>query len=395
MIHYSFEDLLIFSEEFRRFGLSSVDSLVKNGSSFYLKSNKGTYCVKFVATFPGYRLVHVPVSVATGSPVLTDLFPAVVKSFKIFNLDRVFGLWLKNKGKEFAIIFELIGSLNNMFVLNEDGKIIYSARRVSDKRSLKPGVIYSLPERKVFRSFSLEYDYSVVTCGYICENNGNKVLLKEPLSESCIKYEPYTYALDIFFESFLVKEQSRGINSALWEIYIDILSRELDPDYVFESDSYISHSGMTIPVKKGSRCSKVIGYYRSLIIKGLKKDEIRGAARDRASPYLEFISPSGMRVLVGKSAKANSVLTFNLAKAHDILFHVRDYPGAHVILFTEGNPPTKDDILFCAKKALLFSKAGAGKWEVIYAPITNVYRRRGLSAGEVLFKTYKSVVVEK
>ncbi|MEO0244136.1 MAG: NFACT RNA binding domain-containing protein [candidate division WOR-3 bacterium] len=395
MIHYSFEDLLIFYEEFKRFGLSSIESLLKDGSSYYLISKNNSFCVKFVGKFPGYRLVHVPVLKATGLPVLTDLFPAAIKSFKVLNADRIFGLWLKGKIKEFGIIFELFGSLNNMFILNEDGKIIYCARKISGKRNLKPGAIYSLPDRKVLRQESLLDDYSHITCGYICEIDNNKILLKEHMSENCVKYVPYTYALDIFFESLATREHTRCIDKTLCELYINTLTNELDPDYVFESESYTCKNGLVIPVKKGTKCSKVIGYYRALIIKESESRSKKRNFKEQSSLFFEFVSPSGKKVLVGRSAKANSILTFNLAKSHDVLFHVRDYPGAHVVLFTQGKTPTQEDILFCAEKALLFSKAGSGKWEVIYAPISNVYRRRGMGAGKVLFKNYKTVIIEK
>jgi len=51
-----------------------------------------------------------------------------------------------------------------------------------------------------------------------------------------------------------------------------------------------------------------------------------------APDVLTWTGPSGERVLVGRSAKSNRKLTFQIARGSDWWFHLRERPGAHVVL---------------------------------------------------------------
>jgi predicted ribosome quality control (RQC) complex YloA/Tae2 family protein len=65
------------------------------------------------------------------------------------------------------------------------------------------------------------------------------------------------------------------------------------------------------------------------------------------------------------------------------------------VLFSEGKNPSEEDILFCAGLAIRFSRARRGRFEVLYAPISAVYRKKGMKEGEVLLRSFKTVVVDK
>ena len=56
--------------------------------------------------------------------------------------------------------------------------------------------------------------------------------------------------------------------------------------------------------------------------------------------------------IVGKTAKQNEEIFSTLAKGEDLWFHVKDYPGAHVILKGEK---TEENINFALKQALINS----------------------------------------
>ncbi len=102
-------------------------------------------------------------------------------------------------------------------------------------------------------------------------------------------------------------------------------------------------------------------------------------------PYLEFKSPSGFTVLVGKSAKSNYRITFEIAKPSDLFFHIKDSPGAHVILRTEGRDVSEEDILFAARLALEHSRASAGgKGLVSCTERRYVARPKGAKPGAVV-----------
>jgi predicted ribosome quality control (RQC) complex YloA/Tae2 family protein len=73
-----------------------------------------------------------------------------------------------------------------------------------------------------------------------------------------------------------------------------------------------------------------------------------------------FVTPNGFTVLVGKNASDNDRVSFQIARAHDLWFHAKDIPGAHVVLQWDGVPtcqPTQEDINFAAHAAAFYSKA--------------------------------------
>lgn len=399
MHHYTFLDLKIFEAEFKNFGHEQVSHLLKDGDTFFIKFKNSDFCVKFYSSFPGYRVVHVPYNLIRGDEILNDLFPAKVLMAKILNNDRIFGIWLENRNMEFALIFELLGSLSNLFVLNEDGKVIYMGRRVKDQRSLRPGVIYTLPEKKQFavlQQLPENFDVSEVKTGFICKLGDDVVLeFNKPSNDlDCMAYFPYTYALDVFFGEIYSRKLETSFSPSQVEEIITFLEKNFSNDAILDNE-YILIGENKFSVPKGIKVSKLIGELRARLLSFEKNAKGEREKRFLMKGVFEFKSPSGKRVLVGRSAQANHKITFNLGKRDDLLFHVSGYKGAHVLLVNDGTPITEEDIKFCATLALKFSDAGTGKWEVMYAPVKYVYRSKSMPVGMVMFKKYSSVLVEK
>lgn len=61
-------------------------------------------------------------------------------------------------------------------------------------------------------------------------------------------------------------------------------------------------------------------------------------------PYRRYRSSGGLEIRVGRGARHNDDLTFHHAAPGDVWLHVREAPGAHVVLrwSGEGNPPARD-----------------------------------------------------
>ncbi len=107
--------------------------------------------------------------------------------------------------------------------------------------------------------------------------------------------------------------------------------------------------------------------------------------KEPAKRYLVFTSPSGFKVLVGKNARGNDEITFRLASRDDYFFHVRNAPGAHVILKTGKAEPSEDDLFFAARKALEHSaKARDGKGLVSFTRVRYLRKPKGAPPGLVL-----------
>lgn len=77
-----------------------------------------------------------------------------------------------------------------------------------------------------------------------------------------------------------------------------------------------------------------------------------------ARPYHEYESKAGIKIWVGKSARNNEILTFQLARGSDWWLHAHGYAGSHVVIRTgrdqEPDPETIQDAL---QLALFYSKA--------------------------------------
>lgn len=123
------------------------------------------------------------------------------------------------------------------------------------------------------------------------------------------------------------------------------------------------------------------------------------AAKDRKKPPkaaapLEFTSPDGYRVLVGRNNRQNDELTLRIADDRDMWFHTKNIPGSHVIVFTNGDELPDSTVLFAATLAAKHSKAaGSSSVPVDYTRVKYVKKPSGAKPGMVIYKTNQTVYV--
>ena len=110
---------------------------------------------------------------------------------------------------------------------------------------------------------------------------------------------------------------------------------------------------------------------------------------------LEFKSPDGFRVLVGRNNLQNDRLSFKLAQKTDIWFHVQKAPGSHVVLCLEGAEPTVQACEYAAGLAVWFSSVrDRGKAEVDYTQVKNLKKPPASNPGYVIYHIYKTVYAQ-
>ncbi len=127
------------------------------------------------------------------------------------------------------------------------------------------------------------------------------------------------------------------------------------------------------------------GYIR---VRGDRKKQVR------ASAPLEFVSPDGHRVLVGRNNRQNDELTLRTADDGDMWFHTKNIPGSHVIVFCDGEELSDETVLFAAELAARHSKAaGSSSVPVDYTRVKYVKKPAGAKPGMVIYKTNKTVYV--
>ena len=147
-------------------------------------------------------------------------------------------------------------------------------------------------------------------------------------------------------------------------------------------------------LKSSVTLSEINDIHSELIAGGYLREKPKKKPSDKATLPLEFTSPGGFTVLVGKNNIQNDRLTFKTAAPNDIWLHTKDIPGSHVVMRTSGNTPGEPDIIFAAQKAAAFSKAAASsKVPVDYTLCRHVKKPSGAKPGFVIFTGQKTIYV--
>lgn len=117
--------------------------------------------------------------------------------------------------------------------------------------------------------------------------------------------------------------------------------------------------------------------------------------RKKKRAPLEFRTPGGSRIVVGRSPAENAGVTFAIARPNDLWFHTQGIPGAHVILARDDRAePSQDDIETAASFAALYSKARANaKVAVDYTLRKYVRKQQNAPPGLVWYTHPKTILV--
>lgn len=116
--------------------------------------------------------------------------------------------------------------------------------------------------------------------------------------------------------------------------------------------------------------------------------------REKQSEPLRYRSSEGFEVQVGKNNRQNDLLTFKTSKATDIWLHVKDIPGSHVIIRTDGKSPSEQTLIEAAQIAAYHSKARDGSGvPVDYVPVKFVKKPAGAKPGMVIFTNNRTLYV--
>lgn len=127
--------------------------------------------------------------------------------------------------------------------------------------------------------------------------------------------------------------------------------------------------------------------------KAKQKQQKQGKQPKRPTlPSPTFISADGLPVYIGRTAKQNDLLTFELAGPNDLWFHARNIPGAHVIVKTQGGPVPRRTLEQAAAAAAYYSQARqSSSVDVDYTEQRWVRRRKGAPPGLVNYINERTV----
>lgn len=98
-----------------------------------------------------------------------------------------------------------------------------------------------------------------------------------------------------------------------------------------------------------------------LVLEGYFKDPSKGrkkiVRKKSYSPHI-ITTSNGDRIGFGMNDLQNETLTFDIATSHDLFFHIKDYPGSHVVVL-DGNDNDEDRLL-ASELALFLSHKDSG-----------------------------------
>jgi hypothetical protein len=133
-----------------------------------------------------------------------------------------------------------------------------------------------------------------------------------------------------------------------------------------------------------------------VVLEELGRTVPTGGRDDAPLPYRRYRTSGGLEVRVGRSARANDVLTFRYSAPDDVWLHARDVAGAHVVLrwpHRDANPPARD-LEEAATLAALHSRARtSGTAAVDWTRRKHVRRVRRGPPGAVLVERAKTLFV--
>lgn len=101
-------------------------------------------------------------------------------------------------------------------------------------------------------------------------------------------------------------------------------------------------------------------------------------------PNIKTLDIDGFIVYLGRDAKSNDHLTFNMSKESDIWMHTKGVPGSHMLIVIKEKLPTPEVIKQVAKIAKDNSKAkDENKATIVYCKAKFVKKEPGMNDGQV------------
>ncbi|AEE96174.1 Rqc2 family fibronectin-binding protein [Mahella australiensis] len=129
---------------------------------------------------------------------------------------------------------------------------------------------------------------------------------------------------------------------------------------------------------------------------GYIKHRRKNSDKSKAKPSQphHFVSSTGMDIYVGKNNVQNDMLTLRWAAKSDYWLHVKDLPGSHVIIRSQGKLPDQQTLLEAAMLAAHYSKGrDSSNVAVDYTQCKYVNKPAGARPGKVIYTNYKTIYV--
>ena len=350
------------------------------------------------------------------------------------NSDRVikFSLTRTNEFYQkdvFYMVLELIPTVNNLIILNENEEVIFAKHYLD--------LTASRPILKGMKYIPVEPNSSLVIKDFNMDNHKNNVshylneidqkAKKEKslplfnfLKQKSKSLKKKIGVLEKEIEEAKLKKEYKEIGETLLTLkddqgelnnYLDFIKDSYDTsksvmdninhyfDIYKKSKRTIENDLREIDIAKNSEeeiehILSLFPYYseaeiEELYLKYLPKKHVSKSNKkvDARLPY--YISYKGTRIGFGKNKEQNNYLTFKLANKTDIFMHASNVSGAHVVIFNQD--PSKEVIQLASEIALLLSNLESG--DIYIADVKDVKKSEKL--GQVNLLKYQTITLHE
>ncbi len=116
--------------------------------------------------------------------------------------------------------------------------------------------------------------------------------------------------------------------------------------------------------------------------------------KQKPADFLRFTSCDGFLILVGRNNMQNEKLSVKTARGKDYWFHVKNAPGSHVVVMSEGLDIPDSTLNDAAALAVHYSsQSKSNKVAVDYTMVKNLKKTSDLPLGMVIYEVYETAYV--
>ncbi|MEG1738986.1 MAG: NFACT family protein [Bacilli bacterium] len=219
---------------------------------------------------------------------------------------------------------------------------------------------------------SKDFDYMRRLGDYIYENidsiEDNKLIFEDQEIELNNMYTIGQNA-NLFYKKYHKLKQGYTMNIEFLKVAQD------EYDYFTSLNEQIAYSSL----------DDMSQIKQDLISNGYLKEKNEKKHAEAISPY--FIMLEDVKICFGKNNLQNDMLTFKLSKPNYYFFHIKDYNGSHVVIFSSN--PNENQINYAAELALFLSHKENG--EVLLADVHDVKKANKL--GKVNILKFETILI--
>ena len=362
-----------------------------------------------------------------------ELKDAYITGVETLNNDRILVIDLL-KSNDFyekekrTLIIELIPHRPNLFLLDEKSIIIYAFHTSSldTSRPIIKGLSYqALPtynfENQESSSLQEIKDYA---SSYLINSKKERLKEKYQLVFKHIKSKIKSLEKKLIV---LANEEKRAKDNYIYKEYGDMIfaysddmdslkdylkENKIDEEYDFSLSFGVNADHFYKKYKKAKRtlemnqieknkASDSLSYYESLQgqISYMNDEELLLLAESlfphkfkqknkNKNHSVSYVEVNNHRIYFGKNSEQNEMITFKMAQKDYWYFHIKDYHGAHVVIFNDN--PTNEEKLIASEMCLILSNKTAG--EIMYSQIKDV--KKSNTKGMALLDKYQLIVLK-